>query len=156
MPTNETVQITTQPKQPWFQTTSAIQHGTTCLQRPSPRPSLSLSTSTHPFLIAPASAIDGRRPGPGEEVLAVVVHARLETTLRERAWDPDACIADFFDTAAGAGARSVMAVMPASNIIIFLFLSKYSSLFNTQASTFVCNELQFYDKDSLFSRENII
>nr|XP_034586145.1 patatin-like protein 3 isoform X2 [Setaria viridis] len=56
-------------------------------------------------------AIDGCGPGPGDALLAAVALARLEAALRERAGDPDARVADFFDAAAGAGAGGVLAAM---------------------------------------------
>ena len=56
-------------------------------------------------------AIDGCGPGPGDALLAAVALARLEAALRERAGDPDARVADFFDLAAGAGAGGVLAAM---------------------------------------------
>ncbi|KAG2630706.1 patatin-like protein 3 [Panicum virgatum] len=56
-------------------------------------------------------AIDGCGPGPGDALLAAVALARLEAALRERAGDPGARVADFFDAAAGAGAGGVLAAM---------------------------------------------
>ncbi|XP_066355427.1 patatin-like protein 3 [Miscanthus floridulus] len=56
-------------------------------------------------------AIDGCGPGPGDALLAAAALARLEAALRAHAGDPDARVADFFDTAAGAGAGGVLAAM---------------------------------------------
>ncbi|CAN6338946.1 unnamed protein product [Urochloa humidicola] len=56
-------------------------------------------------------AIDGCGPGPGDALLAAVALARLESALRDRAGDPNARVADFFDAAAGAGAGGVLAAM---------------------------------------------
>ncbi|KAJ8471103.1 hypothetical protein OPV22_025446 [Ensete ventricosum] len=39
--------------------------------------------------------------------LAGVALSRLEASLRKQAGDPDACVADFFDLAAGSGAGGV-------------------------------------------------
>lgn len=55
--------------------------------------------------------IDGCGPGPGDALLAAAALARLEASLRARAGDPDARVADFFDAAAGAGAGGVLAAM---------------------------------------------
>ena len=43
--------------------------------------------------------------GAGDALLADAVLARLEAELRQRAGDPDARVADFFDVAAGVGTR---------------------------------------------------
>ncbi|CAL5092353.1 unnamed protein product [Urochloa decumbens] len=56
-------------------------------------------------------AIDGCGPGPADALLAAVALARLEAALRDRAGDPAARVADFFDAAAGAGAGGVLAAM---------------------------------------------
>uniref|UniRef100_A0ACD5WCR9 Uncharacterized protein n=1 Tax=Avena sativa TaxID=4498 RepID=A0ACD5WCR9_AVESA len=56
-------------------------------------------------------AIDGCGAGAGDALLAAAALARLETGLRQRAGDPDARVADFFDLAAGAGAGGVLAAM---------------------------------------------
>uniref|UniRef100_A0ACD6A784 Uncharacterized protein n=1 Tax=Avena sativa TaxID=4498 RepID=A0ACD6A784_AVESA len=56
-------------------------------------------------------AIDGCGAGAGDALLAAAALARLEAGLRQRAGDPDARVADFFDLAAGAGAGGVLAAM---------------------------------------------
>ena len=56
-------------------------------------------------------AIDGCGAGAEDTLLAAAALARLEARLREQAGDPDACVADFFDLAAGAGAGGVLAAM---------------------------------------------
>ncbi|KAG8049236.1 hypothetical protein GUJ93_ZPchr0009g950 [Zizania palustris] len=56
-------------------------------------------------------AIDGCGPGPGDALLAAAALMRLEAALRDKAGDPDARVADFFDAAAGAGAGGVLAAM---------------------------------------------
>ncbi|KAF7074513.1 hypothetical protein CFC21_079370 [Triticum aestivum] len=56
-------------------------------------------------------AVDGCGAGAGDALLAAAALARLEAGLRQRAGDPDARVADFFDVAAGAGAGGVLAAM---------------------------------------------
>ncbi|KQK14014.1 patatin-like protein 3 [Brachypodium distachyon] len=56
-------------------------------------------------------SVDGCGAGAGDALLAAAALARLEAGLRQRAGDPDARVADFFDLAAGAGAGGVLAAM---------------------------------------------
>ena len=56
-------------------------------------------------------AVDGCESGLDDALLAAVALARLEAVLRERAGDPDARVADYFDLAAGTGAGGVFAAM---------------------------------------------
>ncbi|TVU45976.1 hypothetical protein EJB05_05486, partial [Eragrostis curvula] len=56
-------------------------------------------------------SIDGCGAAAEDALLAATALARLEAGLRKEAGDPDACVAEFFDVAAGAGAGGVLASM---------------------------------------------
>ncbi|WOL05071.1 patatin-like protein 3 [Canna indica] len=77
----------------------------------------STSPCTPPAPLPPASAgrvrilsIDGGG-SPSEGLLAAAALARMESALRRGAGDPSACVADFFDVAAGSGVGGVLAAM---------------------------------------------